>query len=146
VSRRIVFVLAILLGAVACGAESKPIAVTDAWICLPAPGLSVAAGYFDIVNRTATPIDLIGASSDAAASIEIHTELHDGEVMQMRQLDVVALAPKQTVSFTPGGTHLMLLGYSGVTSITIPITLRFSDGSQQTVSFEVHTLTGERTQ
>ena len=145
-SRSIAFVLAVLLGTVACGAAQEPIAVTDAWVRVPAPGLSVAAGYFDIVNRTATPIDLIGASSDAAGSIEMHTESHDGELMQMRQLDVVALAPKQTVSFTPGGTHLMLLGYGGVTSTTIPITLRFSDGSQQTVSFEVRTLTGESAQ
>jgi periplasmic copper chaperone A len=146
VSRRSLFALALVLGTVACNAPREPIEVTHAWVRLPAPGLSVAAGYFDISNRSDTPIGLIGASSDAANSIELHTESHDGEMMQMRQLEAVALAPKQTVSFSPGGTHLMLLGYSGVTSNKIPITLRFSDGSQQTVSFEVRTLTGERTQ
>ena len=143
---RSTFVFALLLGTVACGAALERMEVTHAWVRLPAPGLSIAGGYFDIVNRSATPIELIGASSDAARSIEMHSESHDGEVMQMRQLDAVALAPKQTVSFSPGGTHLMLLGYSGVTSNTIPIRLRFSDGLQQTVSFEVRTLTGERKQ
>ena len=102
-TRRISFVFAVLLGIAACDA-SEPIAVTHAWVRLPAPGLSVAAGYFDIVNRSTTPIALIGATSDAARSIEMHAESHDGDVMQMRQLDSVVLAPEQTVSFSPGGT------------------------------------------
>jgi copper(I)-binding protein len=38
----------------------------------------------------------------------------------------------------------MLLGMREVTSGAVPITLLFSDGSQQTVSFEVRTLTGEK--
>src|SRR4030095_17248743 len=99
-------------GAAACDAGEPPIAVTHAWIRRPAPGLSVAAGYFDIVNRNATPIELVSASSDAARSIEMHTESHDGEVMQMRQLDAVGLPPNPTVSFTPRGTHPMLLRYT----------------------------------
>ena len=75
----------------------------------------------------------------------MHTESHDGELMQMRQLDVVALAPKQTVSFAPGGIHLMLLDFRGVTSNHDPDHAAFLRRSQQTVSFEVRTLTGERT-
>jgi periplasmic copper chaperone A len=142
VTRRAVLAFALLLGLAACDA-SEPISVTHAWLRLPAPGLAVAAGYFDIVNRTATQLDLIGATSDAAGAIEMHAESLDGDVMQMRQLDRVALPPKQTVSFSPGGTHLMLLRFAGVTSRPIPITLLFSDGSRQTVPFEVRTLTGD---
>ncbi len=140
--QRVVFVWAALLAVTACG-PSEPIAVKDAWLRPPAPGLAVAAGYFDIVNRTATSIDLVGARTDAAGSIEMHTESHEGDMMQMRQLDKVALAPNQTVSFSPGGSHLMLFEFTGVTSKQIPITLLFSDGSQRTVSFDVRTLTGE---
>jgi copper(I)-binding protein len=143
--RRNALALVVAWGIAACGA-SEPISVTHAWVRLPAPGLSVAAGYFDVVNRTTTPIELVGARSDVARSIEMHTESHAGETMQMRQLESVVLAPEQVVSFSPGGTHLMLLGIGEVTSGAVPITLRFSDGSQQTVSFEVRTLTGERPQ
>lgn len=143
--RRTAFALVVALGIAACGA-SEPIAVTHAWIRLPAPGLSVAAGYFDVINQTATPIELVAASSEVARSIEMHTESHDGGTMQMRQVDSVALTPQQTVSFSPGGTHLMLLGMRQVTSGAVPITLLFSDGSRKTVSFEVRTLTGEKPQ
>lgn len=140
--RRTAFAIAAMLFAAAC-APSEPLTVTNAWLRPPAPGLAVAAGYFDIVNRTATPIDLVGARADAAASIEIDTESGDGQMMQMRQLDKVTLAPQQTVSFGPGAMHLMLFKFTGTNSKQIPITLLFSDGSQRTVPFEVRTLTGE---
>lgn len=139
---RAAFTIAAMLLAAAC-APSEPLTVTNAWLRPPAPGLAVAAGYFDIVNRTATPVDLVGARSDMAASIEMHTESGDGQMMQMRQLDKVTLAPQQTVSFAPGAMHLMLFKFTGATSKQIPITLLFSDGSQRTVTFDVRTLTGE---
>jgi copper(I)-binding protein len=75
--RRNALALVVAWGIAACGA-SEPISVTHAWVRLPAPGLSVAAGYFDIVNRTTTPIELVGARSDVARSIEMHTESHAG--------------------------------------------------------------------
>jgi periplasmic copper chaperone A len=133
--------IAFALCAAAC-TPSDPIEITGAWLRPPAPGLQVAAGYFDIVNHGATPLELVGAHSDAAGSIEIHSETHDGDMMQMRQLDSVALPPGQSVSFSPGGMHLMLLQFTGVTSPHIPITLQFSDGSQRVVEFELRTLTG----
>jgi periplasmic copper chaperone A len=133
--------IALALCMTACS-PSDPIAVTGAWLRPPAPGLHVAAGYFDIVNRGNASIELIGASSGVSGSIEIHTETHDGDMMQMRALNRVALPPGQTVSFSPGGTHLMLFEFTGVTSPRIPITLQFSDGSQRVVAFELRTLSG----
>lgn len=139
---RAAFTIAAMLLTAAC-APSEPLTVTNAWLRPPAPGLAVAAGYFDIVNHAKTPVDLVGARSDMAASIEMHTESGDGQMMQMRQLDKVTLAPQQTVSFGPGAMHLMLFKFTGATSKQIPITLLFSDGSQRTVAFDVRTLTGE---
>jgi len=139
--RAILLSLVFVHGATAC-TPPDPIDVSNAWLRPPAPGLSVAAGYFDIANRGDTPIDLIGARSDSVGTIEIHTHIHNGDVMQMRQLDTVALPPEQTVSFTSGGLHLMVFAFNDVTSNPIPITLLFSDASQRTVAFEVRDLTG----
>jgi len=135
--------VALMLSLTACTHED-PIVVTGAWLRPPAPGLQVAAAYFDIVNRGDASIDLVGASSDLAGAVEIHSQTHDGDVMQMRRLDKLTLAPGQTTTLAPGGTHLMLLRFSGVTSHQIPITLMFSDGTQRVVWFEVRTLTGAR--
>jgi periplasmic copper chaperone A len=128
----------------ACTHED-PIVVSGAWLRPPAPGLQVAAGYFDIVNRGDASIDLVGASSDLAGAVEIHSQTHDGGVMQMRRLDKLTLAPGQTTTLAPGGTHLMLLRFTGVTSHQIPITLTFSDATQRVVWFEVRTLSGAQT-
>ena len=140
-SRYLSTLLVIALCATGC-TPADPIDINNAWLRPPAPGLSVAAGYFDIANRGDTPIDLIGARSDSVGTIEIHTHIHNGDVMQMRQLDTVALPPEQTVSFTSGGLHLMVFEFNDVTSNPLPITLQFSNGSQRTVAFEVRDLNG----
>jgi len=141
ICRTLLLVLVVSLCATAC-TPADPIDISHAWLRAPAPGLSVAAGYFDIVNRGNTPIELIGARCESAGPIEIHTHVHDGDVMQMRQLKTVALPPGHTVSFTSGGLHLMVFGFNDVTSNPIPITLLFSDASQRTVAFEVRKLNG----
>ena len=132
----------VALCATACS-RADSIAISHAWVRPPAPGLTVAAGYFDIANRGTQALELTGAQSDGVRSVEIHTHIHDGELMQMRQLDAVPLPAGETVSFAPGGLHLMLLGFTSVTSTRIPITLSFSDGSRRTVMFDIGSVTGE---
>src|SRR5258707_1031749 len=121
---RSTLLLLFALAAFAC-APSKPVDVTNAWIRMPAPGTAVAAGYFDIVNRRDTPIALIGARSSVAPSIEMHTTERDGDAMRMRKLERVELGPRAKESFAPGGHHLMLMHFGGVTSGTVPVTLLF---------------------
>ncbi|HSE11381.1 MAG TPA: copper chaperone PCu(A)C, partial [Rudaea sp.] len=69
--------IAFMVSLAAC-THRDPIVVSDAWLRPPAPGLQVAAGYFDIVNRGDAPIDLVGASSSLAGAVEIHSQTHDG--------------------------------------------------------------------
>ena len=126
---------------VACTAP-EPLTVANAWVRAPAPGSSVAAGYFDITNNTAAVMVLIGAHSDACASIEIHTTQYDGDTMRMRELDRVELRPGATESFAPGARHLMLLRFADVTSPTIDVTLHFADGAQLRVPFALRSVTG----
>jgi periplasmic copper chaperone A len=123
-------------------APSEPLSIANAWIRAPVPGTHTAAGYFDITNHTAAPLALIGADSDACASIEMHTTEHDGDTMRMHQIDRVELQPDQTESFQPGGRHLMLLQFGDVTSKSIVVTLRFSDGSQLRVPFDLRSVAG----
>jgi periplasmic copper chaperone A len=126
---------------VACS-HPAPLTVSDAWIRSPAPGGQTAAGYFKLANQTAKPVVLTGAESDACASIEMHTTEHDGSTMRMVPLDRVEVPPGGTVTFEPGGRHLMLLHYNGVTAPTIDVTLRFEDGTILRVPFEVRSLSG----
>ncbi len=57
-------------------------------------------------------VRLVGASSDAVGTIEMHTMSMAGGTMQMRQVDGFDLADGETLSLIPGGNHFMLFGLS----------------------------------
>jgi len=53
---------------------------------------------------------LVGAASPIASSADIHAHTHHNGTMSMRPVEGVALPAGETVSFEPGGYHLMLFG------------------------------------
>jgi copper(I)-binding protein len=81
------------------------------------PGHGQAAGetgngavYVLIENRGGEADALLGAASDAAATVELHeTRLEDG-VMRMHPLARVELPPGGRVEMKPGSYHIMLMG------------------------------------
>jgi copper(I)-binding protein len=82
------------------------------------PGQNKTAGYFNIVNNGHQTITLVGATSSAAQAIEIHQIVHDGNIVRMRRVESVVVAPGETVRFEPGGLHLMLFRVSALTEQT----------------------------
>jgi hypothetical protein len=136
--RRERFALLLILLAYLVGCVRKDtIEVSEAYLRPPVTGQTTAVGYFTIVNRGATAMVLKSASCAVASSIEIHTHVREGDMMRMRPLAEVAIAPDETVSFAPGGHHLMIFRYDNPSSVPVPITLGFGDGTSRTVTFEV---------
>ncbi|MEP6968433.1 MAG: copper chaperone PCu(A)C, partial [Pseudomonadota bacterium] len=88
-----------------------PAAITlhDAWTRPAAAGMN-AAGYGAITNRGPHADRLIGAASAAASKVSIHESRSAGGVMSMRTLSDLAIPAGATVTFAPGGLHLMLEG------------------------------------
>jgi hypothetical protein len=85
------------------------VAVSGAW-SRPAAAGQNGAGYLTIVNTGPGPQTLRGASSPLAASVSLHQSVMTGGVMSMRTLsNGLAIAPGQSVTFRPGGYHLMLM-------------------------------------
>jgi hypothetical protein len=79
-------------------------------------GTSNGAAYLaSLQNKGTAPERLVGASTPAAARVELHTMSVDAQgVMRMREVDGIALAPKAKVEMRPGmGLHLMLVGLKG---------------------------------
>lgn len=71
----------------------------------------MSAAYFTVENRGKTADRLLGASSPAAQSIEVHSMAMEGTVMKMREVQDVMIKPGETVALEPGKNyHLMLLG------------------------------------
>lgn len=73
------------------------------------PGAKAGGGYLTIVNSGSKADRLVSVASPAG-QVEIHQMTMEGEIMRMRALnDGLTIAPGETVSLTPGRTHLMFL-------------------------------------
>ena len=111
----LVSVLALLASA-GCGAGTSPapsvhLTVSGAWIRVAPTIEQPTAAYLVIAEHANTPDALIGASSPAAAMIEIHettTGMDDMTGMGSRaRLDIPAGG---MMKLEPGGFHLMVTG------------------------------------
>ncbi|MFK7159618.1 copper chaperone PCu(A)C [Marinospirillum sp. MEB164] len=94
------------------------------------PTAAVGAVYLDIDHQGSTPRRLISARAHIAEVVELHDmSMHDG-VMQMRQLEVIALPAGEVTRMRPGGGyHLMLIGLKQplVAGERFPLWLTFAD-------------------
>lgn len=105
-----------------------------------APKQPSAGAYVDITNKGSTEDKLVSASSPVAKNTEIHNMTMDNNVMKMRQVDGIAIAPSATVSMKPGhGYHIMLLGLQQQLKEgeSFPMTLVFEKAGKIEVSVKV---------
>ena len=81
------------------------------WARATPRGATVAGGYMTITNTGTAPDRLVGGSSPAAGTFEIHEMKMDNGVMKMRPLtNGLEIKPGQSVELKPGGYHLMFMG------------------------------------
>lgn len=126
----------------AAPASSAPggIRVEGAW-ARPSMGMDRAgAAYLVLVNESGTDDALVGASSPAAASCEIHeTSAGSSGMMAMHPVDRIPLPAGGRVALAPGGYHIMLIGLTAplTAGSTIELTLRFASAPPLTVTAEV---------
>jgi protein SCO1/2 len=123
-------------------AAPRTVTADGAWAAESNPAWKIAAAYVNLANATAKPVALVGASTPAAAVVEMHEMTSTGGMMSMRKVDRIDVAPNATVRLEPGGTHLMLLDLARDLRAgdTIVLTLRFDDGTTRTVSAPVRSL------
>ncbi|WP_195210353.1 copper chaperone PCu(A)C [Actinomarinicola tropica] len=109
-----VVLLAVLAatGLAACGDDdggSPDVRVEGA--VLPAPAGANGALYLRLVNDGDGSDRLLGATTEAADGVELHeTRAGDDGLSRMVPVDEVEVGPGETVTFEPGGLHVMLLG------------------------------------
>ena len=128
--------LALLLAASAAHAQVE---VDKAWARATPPGAPVAGGYVTIRNKGSTPERLIGASSSAAAKVELHVHLKEGEIVKMRQVPAYDVPANGSFELKPGGAHLMFIQIARPfkEGDKIPVKLRFEKAGEVSVDFAV---------
>ena len=109
-----------------------------------ATGQASGGGYLKLENKGADD-KLLSASTDVAASVELHSMSMEGDVMRMRQLDSIALPQGKTVDLKPGALHLMLVGLKAPLKDgdKFPLKLKFEKAGEVTVTVNVEAGGGE---
>lgn len=113
--------------------------IADPW-SRPAMAGGNGAGFMTITNRGKAADALKSVEAPFARKTEIHRSSTEGGVMRMERQDAgVALPAGQTVTFAPGGYHVMFLGLAKATKAgdKLPATLVFQSGARLKVEFVV---------
>jgi periplasmic copper chaperone A len=128
----------LLIGATAAHAVASDVSVANGWLRLIVPDRP-AAGYFDLDNSTDTAIKLIGASSPGCGQLMLHQSRNVNGVETMAPVQSVEVPAHKSVSFTPGGYHLMCMSPTAKLSpgSSVPITLKFANGRTISADFAV---------
>ena len=130
--RHLLFAAAALCAASAWAQPAAaPVEAHVPWARPTVQGQGAGGVYVTLLARE--PLTLVGGSSPAAASVEIHEMRLEGDVMRMRALESLALQPGKPLQLKPGGLHLMLQGLKAPlqANTSIPLTLAFRSANGQ---------------
>jgi len=155
--------LAVAVIATACSSGASSIRVSGAWARASSAMAAAGAAYMTIENTGSTADALIGASSPAATTVEVHETVAmapsaapsggmggmesaapsgsgmSGGMVGMQPVARLEIPAGATVELKPGSYHVMLIGLTGELAVgsTIEITLRFEKAGPLTVRAEV---------
>jgi len=138
--RVLLLVAALVLAATA----HAQVTIERPWVRATPPGAKVGGGYLTIRNADAVADRLVGASSPAAARVELHEHVRDGEIMKMRQVHAFDVPAKDAFELKPGGGHLMFveLRQPFKEGGRVPVTLKFEKAGEISAEFHVGRLGG----
>ncbi|QRF90585.1 hypothetical protein CLH39_10230 [Alcaligenes faecalis] len=128
--------------AFAHGYKAGPIEIEHPWSRATVEQATTGAVYLVLRNPSKQEDRLLSASTPAAEKVELHTHIHDGDVMRMRQINAIDISPESNTTLEPSGLHLMLIGLKQplVKGKAFPMTLVFEQAGPVTVQIDVQGL------
>jgi periplasmic copper chaperone A len=130
--KQLIGLFALLLAA--CGGQATGLKVDDAHYRAPLVDGAPGVAYFSITSAANDRI--VGISSPDAQSVEIHGSSTEGGMARMQKLDQVELPAGKTVTFGPGGLHVMVFTpVPRQANATFPIQITLESGRTETISF-----------
>jgi copper(I)-binding protein len=118
--------------------KADGIMVEQAW-ARATPGNAATAAAYATVRGGSQPDMLVGLSTPAAATAEVHQSFSDAGVMKMRPVTALAIPAGASVAFSPNGYHVMLTGLNRalIAGESFPLTFRFEHGQPITVEVRI---------
>ncbi len=123
----LVFTVLFAISAFGAGAQTpSSISVENAW-ARATIGTAQSGVIYATITDHGAPDRLLALSTPVAGKAELHETIHDGNVMKMRPVEGLAIAPGAPVSLAPSGYHIMLtqLHQPLLEGQTFPLSLKF---------------------
>jgi len=125
--------VALTVCAVPATAAPASVMVSNCWI-RALPGDLPSGGYFSVMNMSDKPVDLTGVQTSAFGMAMLHQTQSNGSTSKMVMVEKATVPANGTLSFAPGGYHVMLEKPRQPLKVgtSIPLTFSFSDGETVT--------------
>jgi copper(I)-binding protein len=121
---------------------TEPVTVSKPWFRYIAPQIP-AGGYMTLTNHTDHPAVLTGAASSACGMLMVHRSEAMGHTETMMSVPSVTVPSGGSISFAPGGYHLMCMQPAMAPGDRVCVTLSFQGGQTVSASFPVLSATSK---
>ncbi|MBB1328113.1 copper chaperone PCu(A)C [Pseudoalteromonas sp. SR43-7] len=130
------------------GSDVAVLEVTNAQVREFLPGSTSTVGYLTLINHSGAAATLTKATIDGLGRVEIHEHSHVDGMMKMQQVESVEIKAHESVSFQPGGYHLMAFEPQEPLKVgqERKLTLYFSDGNRLFTNAQVVSLEAQAKQ
>jgi hypothetical protein len=130
---------------ISCGkkaVDSGAISIVEPWVMEVPDVQKITAAFMKIKNPSESAEFLIGVSSDASKSAEMHQMLVENDVMKMRRIDSIEIPAGGEVELKRGGLHIMMIDLTKAirSEDTVNVTLEFKNAGPITIPVTVKKL------
>jgi len=123
--------------------QNASIQVEKPWARATPGGASTGAVYMTLDNKSNAADRLVGASTDVAATVQVHEMSMENGTMKMREVaGGLAIPAGGSVVLKPGAYHVMLIGLKKPLKAgnSFPLTLKFEKAGEVAVTVPVEAM------
>jgi periplasmic copper chaperone A len=136
--------IGILLILVVLPVFAGDLSITGGWLRL-LPGDLPLAGYGHVKNTGKSTLTLVAVTSPDFSDVQLHRSVIRDGMDSMLHVDSISISAGESLELAPGGYHLMLFDrrHRLHRGQLVPLTFKFSNGTNYTAEFAVKGATGK---
>jgi len=135
----------LLAAALPAFSQNAAVQVEKPWARATPAGATTGAVYMTLDNKSNAADRLVGASTDVAATVQVHEMSMENGTMKMREVaGGLAIPAGGSVVLKPGGYHVMLIGLKKPLKAgdSFPLTLQFQKAGKVSITVPVQAMGG----
>jgi len=118
-------------------AAGPDVVISHGWMRYLLPSLP-AAGYMTVTNNGDADAVITGAASPACGMLMLHKSQDDSGMAMMMDVQTITVPAHGSVTFAPGGYHLMCMAPVMKLGDKVPVTLTLQGGGEIATTLPVY--------